>query len=142
MSHFPYNDILNLRYPNPEIEHDFPNPILREAQFAPFSALNGHEEAVAEVCRLTSPKIVMDEAHRDEINQKLHFLKEHLALTPIISITHFVKDAKKEGGAYQTKKLPLKKISESENAVVLFDGTKIFMQDIYDLQSEIFPKTE
>ncbi len=29
-------------YPNPDIEKDFPDEILRAAQFAPFAALTGY----------------------------------------------------------------------------------------------------
>jgi len=53
MNDFQYNDILNIPYPNPEIEKDFPDKILRAAQFAPFAALTGYDEAVEETARLT-----------------------------------------------------------------------------------------
>ena len=42
MSNFEFQDILNMQYPNPEIEKDFPDKILRAAQFAPFAALIKH----------------------------------------------------------------------------------------------------
>lgn len=48
MSNFEFQDILNMQYPNPEIEKDFPDKILRAAQFAPFAALTGYDEAVIE----------------------------------------------------------------------------------------------
>lgn len=57
-----------MNYPNPEIEKDFPDKILRAAQFAPFAALNGYEEAVAETARLTDKKIELDEYQKDELN--------------------------------------------------------------------------
>ena len=142
MYHFPYNDILNLTYPNREIEEAFPDCILREAQFAPFAALNGYEEAVTETARLTKPKISPDESKTDELNRKLLFLKKHLGQTPVISVTHFVKDPKKHGGTYRTKKLPVTKILETEQALLFIDGTKILMHNISDLHSDIFPKTE
>jgi hypothetical protein len=40
-----YNDIINL--PRPQSRNHKPMPMInRAAQFAPFSALNGHEEAL------------------------------------------------------------------------------------------------
>ena len=42
MSNFEFQDILNVQYPNPQIENDFPDKILRAAQFAPFAARPFH----------------------------------------------------------------------------------------------------
>ena len=53
MSNFEFEDILNMQYPNSEIEKDFPDKILRAAQFAPFAALTGYDEAVIETARLS-----------------------------------------------------------------------------------------
>ena len=61
MSKFQYDDILNMPYPNPEIEKDFLDKILRSAQFAPFAALTGHDEAIEETARLTDSKVELDE---------------------------------------------------------------------------------
>lgn len=48
MDKFQYDDILNYQYPNPEIERDFGESVLRAAQFAPFAALTGFDEAIDE----------------------------------------------------------------------------------------------
>lgn len=56
MKEFQYSDILNYEYPNFEIESDFPDKIIRAAQFAPFAALAGYDEAVKESARETSRK--------------------------------------------------------------------------------------
>ena len=74
MNNFQYNDILNMPYPNPEIEKDFPDKILRAAQFAPFAALTGYDEAVEETARLTDSKLELDEYQKAELNDKLLFL--------------------------------------------------------------------
>lgn len=50
-SKFRYYDILNMKYPNPEIERDFPDKVHRAAQFAPFAALTGHDEAIEETVK-------------------------------------------------------------------------------------------
>ncbi|MBO5407862.1 MAG: hypothetical protein J6A61_00430 [Clostridia bacterium] len=139
---FPYNDILNLRYPNREIETAFPDKILREAQFAPFAALTGYEEAVSETARVTEQKMIPDESQLEALNRKLQFLKQHLSHTPMVRVTHFVKDPKKEGGTYRIQILPIKKISETEKALLFLDGSKIYLHNISDLQSDIFPESE
>lgn len=74
MSNFEFEDILNMQYPNSEIEKDFPDKILRAAQFAPFAALTGYDEAVIETARLTDRKLELDEYTKEELNRKLNFM--------------------------------------------------------------------
>ena len=104
MSIFEFEDILNMQYPNPEIEKDFPDKILRAAQFAPFAALTGYDEAVIETARLTDKKLELDEYTKEELNRKLNFLKDNLDDLPETSITYFVPDKIKAGGKYVTKR--------------------------------------
>lgn len=137
-----FEDILHVPYPNAEIERDFPDPVLHAAQFAPFAALTGHDEAVEETARLTDEKIVLDESKQEELNQKLYFLEKHLANRPEISVTHFVPDQKKQGGHYLVKKGRLIKISKPEQSLVLSDETKIFWKNIAELECEHFPTDE
>ena len=96
MSEFRYNDILNMPYPNPEIEKDFPDKILRAAQFAPFAALTGYDEAVEETARLTDSKVELDESQKVELNEKLQFLNNSVD-DEEVCITCFVPDKRKSG---------------------------------------------
>ena len=54
------------------------------------------------------------------------------------SITHFVKDARKEGGAYLTHSGKIRKIQEYERLLVLEDGIQIPIDDILMLEIECF----
>lgn len=137
MSNFEFEDILNMQYPNSEIEKDFPDKILRAAQFAPFAALTGYDEAVIETARLTDSKLELDEYTKEELNRKLNFLKDNLDDLPETSITYFVPDKKKEGGKYVTKKGYIKKIREFESDVVFDDGTEIQINDIILIESDL-----
>ena len=92
MSEFQYNDILNMQYPNPEIEKDFPDKILRAAQFAPFAALTGHDEAIKETARLTERKIELGENTKNEIEDKIRKIRKKIA---VMACT--LKDSKKKG---------------------------------------------
>lgn len=128
MSGFRYDDILNIEYPNPEIEKDFPDKILREAQFAPFAALTGLNAAIDEAARLTDSKAELDEYAKNEINRRLRYIAEHTEET--VSITYFVSDDRKSGGEYITKTGRVAKIREYERDVITDDGTKIPIEDI------------
>ena len=141
MSEFRYNDILNMPYPNPEIEKDFPDKILRSAQFAPFAALTGHDEAIEETARLTDTKVELDEYQKAELNDKLQFLNNS-DMDEEVSITYFVPDKKKSGGAYITKKGIVLKVREYEKDVVMEDGTEIPINDIIEIDGNQFNETE
>ena len=141
MSEFRYNDILNMPYPNPEIEKDFPDKILRAAQFAPFAALTGYDEAVEETARLTDSKVELDEYQKAELNDKLIFLNNSES-DEEVCITYFVPDKKKSGGAYITKKGIVLKIREYEKDVVMDDGSEIPIDDIIAIDGNPFNETE
>ena len=141
MSEFQYDDILNMTYPNPEIEKDFPDKILRSAQFAPFAALTGHDEAIEETARLTESKAELDEYQKAELNDKLQFLNNS-DMDEEVSITYFVPDKRKSGGAYVIKKGIVIKVREYEKDVVMYDGTEIRIDDIIAIEGNQFNETE
>ena len=133
---------MNYQYPNPEIEKDFPDKILRAAQFAPFAALTGHDEAVKETARLTDSKIELDEYTKEELNRKLLFLQEHADDEPTTTITYFVPDKRKSGGEYVSLTGTIKKLKDFENVVVFKDNTEIPIQDILLIEGDIFNEFE
>lgn len=141
MSEFKYKDILNMKYPNPEIERDFPDKILREAQFAPFAALTGYNDAIDEAARQTDRKIELDEYEIERLNNKLKYLSE-ASETDEVVITYYVPDKKKDGGAYVSKSGIVIKVREFEKDIVTDDGTKIPIEDIYSINSKVFDDFE
>lgn len=141
MSKFEYDDILNMPYPNPEIEKDFPDEILRAAQFAPFAALTGHDEAIEETARLTDSKIELDEYQKAELNDKIQFINNS-DTDEEVSITYFVPDKRKSGGAYITKRGIVVKVREYEKDVVMDDGIEIPIDDIFAIEGNQFNETE
>ncbi len=106
----------------------------RAAQFAPFAALSGYDESVRETQRLTDRRIEPDESEIAAINDKLQYLSLTMEDPQQISITYFVKDASKEGGSYETITGILKKIDAVSGNVVMDDGTKIPVSDIYAIE--------
>lgn len=137
MLEFHYDDIMNMNYPNPEIEKDFPDKILRAAQFAPFAALNGYEEAVAETARLTDKKTELDEYQKAELNAKLTMIANSDSIEPI-TITYFVADMLKSGGAYISKTGVVDEIRDYDKQVIMDDGTVIPVNDILSIEGEHF----
>ena len=69
----------------------------RAAQFSPFAALIGHDEAIKETARLTSERIELDEQQIQTLNEKLCYIKEHNPI--LIKVTYFIPDNLKDGGS-------------------------------------------
>ena len=141
MREFKYNDILNMQYPNPEIEKDFPDKILREAQFAPFAALTGYDDTISETARQTDCKSELDEYEIEQLNSKLQYLENAKEACKIV-ITYFIQDKKKSGGKYVSKSGVVIKVRKYERDVIMDDGTKIPIDDIYSISGSVFDKTE
>ncbi len=102
----------------------------RAAQFSPFAALTGYEEAVEETARLTEMPVELDESRRAELSEALRQLHERQGTRPAARITYFVYDLYKPGGAYVTAEGPVKKVDPVTHTVTMVDGTVIDMEDI------------
>ncbi len=105
----------------------------RAAQFAPFAALTGYEDAVKETARLTEEKKELSQDARAELDQKLAELFGDLKQTEAISVCYFSEDEKKAGGAYLTKRGKVKTIDRYRRELVWADGSRIRLDDIVEV---------
>ena len=110
----------------------------RAAQFSPFAALTGYDAAVKETARLTDKMIVLDEEALTFLNRKYQILVDRLDERSEVIITYFKPDAKKSGGAYVEIAGAVKKVDYIERIIVMMDGTKLPMDDVLDIEGEIF----
>ncbi len=130
-----YDDIIHLPH-HVSLSHA-PMPVRdRAAQFAPFAALTGYEAAIRETARLTEEKMELDESSLAALDGKLQMVKEKLAFRPVITVTYFKPDRKKQGGAYVAVKGSVKKIDDYARVLVLEDGEKIPFDDIAGIEEE------
>ena len=68
-----YDDIINLpHHVSPTRQRMFMHD--RAAQFAPFAALVGYDDAVAETARLTEARPELDEQEQQAINERIGIL--------------------------------------------------------------------
>ena len=110
----------------------------RAAQFSPFAALTGYDAAILETGRLTEDKLELGEETQAILDRKQRYLAEIIDTKPEITVTYFVPDEKKSGGAYSTVTGFLKRIDEYERQLVLTDGRKILLDAIFDIESDEF----
>ncbi len=128
-----YDDIINL--PHHVSKSHPPMEIMdRAAQFSPFSALTGYEAAAKETQRLTQPRIELDESEKLLLDKKFHQLEAELSLNPVISVTYFVPDKRKEGGAYITVSGKVSKIDYYKKNIQMESGEILSLDDIIDIQ--------
>ena len=105
----------------------------RAAQFSHFAALTGYDAAIKETARLTDQKIDLDDYEKEEINDKIQLITEHLGEDFEVVITYFQPDSRKAGGAYVDAVGIVKKIDEYDRVIILQDGKKIPIDDILDI---------
>ena len=127
-----YDDIINLpHHVSPTRQrmsmHD------RAAQFAPFAALVGYDDAVAETARLTESRPELNEQEQRAINECLAYIAEHIHEQPEVKIQYFVSDERKSGGAIIEVFGKVKKVSATDGTIVLTDGCKIKTSNITNL---------
>ena len=135
-----FDDIINREYiKSPTRRHM--TMVERAAQFGAFKAVVGHEDALHETARLTDEKMELDEYTKVELNGKLQRLATSDEQEEV-SITYFVPDEKKSGGAYVTKMGIVLKVREYEKDVVMDDGTEIPIDDIVSIEGNQFNEME
>lgn len=135
-----YADILKLTRPvskYPKMARE-----ARAAQFASFAALSGHEDAINETARLTDKMLHLDDNSIELLNAKLCAILECADQKPTAVFTHFVKDEKKQGGAYVKTEGIVSKIDEIRKVLILEDKTKIPIESISDIESPLFLKPD
>lgn len=127
-----YDDIINLPHPEPK-NHQRMSLENRAAQFSPFAALTGHNEAIKETERLTDSKIELAEDTITDINRTLMWIRDNIKSRPQVVVTYFVPDYKKTGGKYITATVNIVKIDEVNNAIVTADEIKIVVHNILEI---------
>lgn len=103
----------------------------RAAQFAPFAALTGHNEAILEQQRTTQTKRILSNEEKLEINEKII---ELINWKSKCRITYFEKDKTKSGGKYLNRVLSFKRIDELNKVLYLKENIQIQIEDIVDIE--------
>ena len=132
-----YDDIINL--PNPTSKrHPRMSLYARAAQFSPFAALTGHEAAIKETARRTDEKEILSDEVIAGLNEKLKIIAANIDKRQIVTITYFVPDERKAGGAYTAHSGVVKKIDEYEHMIIMTDHTRISIDEISQIESAMF----
>lgn len=136
-----YKEIINLPHKQ-STKRPHMSLLDRAAQFAPFAALTGYDDAVKETARLTNEKVELSEENLNVLNMKYQILVDRLDEENEVVFTYFIPDENKDGGAYIEKRGVIKKIDDYERLITLCDGTTIPMDDVLSIDGKIFDNIE
>lgn len=128
-----YNDIIDLPHYEPT-KHKRMTKVARAAQFSPFAALSGYDEAIQETGRITEDKIEVSEDSKIDIDRKLQIINEKIKQQPEILVTYFEADHQKSGGKYITYQNKVKRIDAVEQNIVFTDKTKMKITNVLNIQ--------
>lgn len=132
-----YKDIIDLPH-HVSCKHPQMSSHDRAAQFSPFAALAGYDDAIQETVRQTEKKIEPSEEELDLLNNQLRFLRDMAKRNPVATFTYFVQDPKKAGGKYLTQTGRVRQIDAIKHTVVLTNGLTIPIGNIYAIECPLF----
>ncbi len=128
-----YDDIINL--PHHVSKNRTPMSMEnRAAQFAPFAALTGHDEALAETARLTTPKKLLSDDEMASLTRKLTRVIEQIPGQEEYTFMYFVPDIQKEGGKYVSITGTVKKYDEVARTLTLSEETVLLIDNILSIR--------
>ena len=110
----------------------------RSAQFSPFAALTGHDDAIQETARLTEKRRILDNEQIQTLNNQLNFLIAHAKDKFIITVTYFQEDKLKDGGKYISQTSYIIKIDTFNRFLLLDSGEKIYFKNLYRIEGDCF----
>ena len=132
-----YDDIIHLPHYVSK-KHPQMSLLDRAAQFSPFAALTGHEAAIEETARLTEERVELDESMINILDARLQLLRDKLTEKPVVVLSYFKPDEKKQGGSYEKRTGTVRKIDLYEQQIVMNDGGLIPIDNLVAIDGEIF----
>lgn len=128
-----YDDIIGLPHHQSATRPRMSNAE-RAAQFSPFAALTGYEGVIDETVRLTDERLELSDGRAAFIDRALHYIKDNIAERPNVTVTYFVPDAHKQGGAYLRFSGQVKRLDEVGRKMIFTDRTEIPLDDLFAVE--------
>ena len=132
-----YERIINLPHKQ-STRHPPMSMQARAAQFAPFAALNGYEDAIRESARQTDDEIEYSDDERERLDQKIQWLYRHINEQIRANITYFEADLRKHGGREVTIAGIIKKIDLNKRQIIFEKNINISIDQIIAIEYDCF----
>lgn len=127
-----YDKIIDLPHFEPK-NHRRMDRYMRAAQFSSFAALTGYDDDIAEKGRLTDSRYELSEYELEMLNGSINEIIKAQKNRPVISVTYFKKDEKKEGGRYLTEKITVRLVDEVNRFIETDKKQRIPIDDISEI---------
>lgn len=123
----------------------------RAAQFSPFAALTGYEDMVEEEAREVGTEVQLSETEMEVLNAKIALLSDMIKKgeEPKVTITYFVPDALKLGGAYVSIMERVRRVDADGRKIQLYKKVglsgsymELDMDRIQDISGELVDHIE
>ena len=131
-----YDDIISMPH-HVSRTHPRMTPHDRAAQFAPYAALAGYGEMINESVRPVEKKAELTGAEKAAIGETLSRLKARIGERPEVSVTYFVPDGFKEGGAFVSAEGRLRLVNPDKGMIVFEDGLTLRFDDILSIEESV-----
>ena len=106
----------------------------RAAQFSPFAALTGYDDEIDEAARLTDRLEELTEDELNGLNQAFQKLLERASDRPLVCVTYFQPDERKDGGEYVSYTGRFRFFDETERILHFTDRTEIPVDDVFHIE--------
>lgn len=116
--------------------------INRAAQFAPFAALTGHDEAIAETARQTAPRRILSSDEQEILSRRLTYAIDHIGERSNLTFIYFIPDTLKDGGRNITITGVIRRYDELERTVILETNEILLIDNILSISGGMIEKLQ
>lgn len=133
----PYDDIIHLQRPFSKKRKRM-SLSDRAAQFSPFAALTGFDAAIQEAQRVTEECVLPDGDGIAILDRRLLELVENQKRHYGVTVTYFLPDQKKAGGAYFTHSGRVQRVDGDKQRILFEDGMEVYFSSIREINGDFF----
>lgn len=130
-----YDDIIDLPHHRSD-KYPHMSNYDRAAQFSPFAALTGYDDAIEETARVTDVKVELSEDTIAKLDAELAHIAARLPEKPQVTVTYFKADEKKAGGRYLVYTGAVKKIDAVNRTIIFYGGREFAFNNILWLDED------
>ena len=130
-----YSDIINLPHPDPRTR---PRMSLsdRAAQFAPFAALTGFDDAIGETGRVVEQPIILAQDALEELDSAIRKIQDTIETQPEAEVVWFRPDSRKAGGCIHSARGRVKQVDIPGQLLLFADGKSVPLKEITSIRLE------
>lgn len=126
-----------LHHPRPVSQQRLPMPVRdRAAQFAPFAALTGFDDAIGETGRVVEQPIILAQDALEELDAAIRKIQDTIETQPEAEVVWFRPDSRKAGGCIHSARGRVKQVDIPSQLLLFADGKSVPLKEITSIRLE------